>query len=66
MHGVDRYSGRVLDDIEHVKQSIKDILTTPIGTRVQLRAYGSRLFEYIDNLSSELRFIKHSIFSGPQ
>ncbi|GGG02955.1 MULTISPECIES: GPW/gp25 family protein [Cysteiniphilum] len=48
MHGVDRYSGRVLDDVEHVKQSIKDILTTPIGTRVQLRAYGSRLFEYID------------------
>ncbi|MCF6777599.1 GPW/gp25 family protein [Thiotrichales bacterium 19X7-9] len=48
MKGIDRFNGRVLDDIDHVKQSIEDILTTPIGSRVQLRTYGSRLFEYID------------------
>ena len=48
MQGVDRYSGCVIDDIAHVQQSIRDILTTPIGSRVMLRSYGSRLFDFID------------------
>ncbi|WP_116963093.1 GPW/gp25 family protein [Fastidiosibacter lacustris] len=48
MRGVDRFTGRAIDDIEHVQQSIRDILTTPIGTRVMLRNYGSRLFDFID------------------
>ncbi|RXJ66375.1 phage baseplate protein, partial [Veronia nyctiphanis] len=29
-------------------QSLADILTTPIGTRVMRRDYGSRLFELVD------------------
>ncbi len=29
-------------------QSIRDILTTPIGSRVMRRDYGSRLFDLID------------------
>ncbi len=32
----------------HIEQSIADILTTPIGSRVMRLAYGSRLFELID------------------
>ena len=48
MRGINRITGHAIDDITHVKQSIQDILTTPIGSRVQLRNYGSRLFEYID------------------
>lgn len=31
-----------------IKQSIKDILLTPLGSRVMLPGYGSRLFELID------------------
>jgi phage baseplate assembly protein W len=34
--------------MDHLKQSIRDILTTPLGTRVMRREYGSRLFELID------------------
>ena len=31
-----------------IEDSIKDILSTPIGARVMLPQYGSRLFELID------------------
>lgn len=31
-----------------VKESIKDILSTPLGARVMLPDYGSRLYELID------------------
>lgn len=43
----------LLSDIDHVKQSINDILTTPIGTRVMLREYGSNLPFYIDRLIND-------------
>lgn len=42
-------TGKPLEGIEHLKQSVRDILTTPIGSRVMRRDYGSRLFELIDN-----------------
>ncbi len=35
--------------LEHLRQSIVDILTTPIGTRVERRSYGSLLPELIDH-----------------
>lgn len=41
-------SGAALGGVDHLRQSIKDILTTPIGSRVMLREYGSRLYELID------------------
>lgn len=41
-------TGKALEGIEHLKQSIVDILTTPIGSRVMRRDYGSRLFELVD------------------
>ena len=34
-------SGRLLVGIEHLRQSVRDILTTRIGTRVMRRDYGS-------------------------
>ena len=34
--------------IADIKESIKDILLTPLGSRVMLPEYGSRLFELID------------------
>jgi uncharacterized protein len=46
--GMDRHTGRVSAGIDHIRQSILDILTTPIGTRVCSRAYGSDLPNRID------------------
>lgn len=48
MRGMDANTGKELEGIEHLKQSIIDILTTPIGSRIMRRNYGSRLFELVD------------------
>ena len=48
MIGMDRNTGKQLDGEAHIAQSITDILTTPIGTRVMREDYGSRLFELVD------------------
>ena len=41
-------TGKTISEIAHIKQSITNILTTPIGSRIMRRDYGSRLFERID------------------
>ncbi|WP_295038229.1 GPW/gp25 family protein [Sulfitobacter sp.] len=41
-------TGAPLDGIDHLRQSITDILTTPIGSRVMRRDYGSRLYDLVD------------------
>ena len=46
--GMNAETGRDLTGLDHLKQSISDILNTPIGSRVMRREYGSRLFELID------------------
>ncbi|ATO57131.1 GPW/gp25 family protein [Bartonella sp. 1-1C] len=46
--GMDRTTGKPLSGIDHLRQSILDILTTRIGTRVMRRDYGSRIAELID------------------
>lgn len=43
-----RYTGKGITDPEHLKQSIIDILTTRVGSRVGIREYGSRLPDRID------------------
>lgn len=48
MRGMDASTGKPLDGLDHLRQSIADILRTPIGSRVMNREYGSRLFELID------------------
>jgi phage baseplate assembly protein W len=40
--------GKEISEINHLKQSIANILTTPIGSRVMRRDYGSNLFNKID------------------
>ncbi|MCF6432908.1 GPW/gp25 family protein [Leisingera sp. MMG026] len=45
---MDRHTGRRLEDGAHLAQSILDILTTPKGTLVMLRDYGSDLPDVID------------------
>lgn len=48
MIGMDRRTGQPLSGIEHVRQSIEDILTTPLGSRRMRPEYGSDLRRYVD------------------
>ena len=48
MAGMSRTTGAALEGFDHLKQSIGDILSTPLGTRVHRRDYGSRLMGLVD------------------
>ena len=48
MQGMSNTDGTLLKGYDHLRQSITDILTTPKGSRVMRRTYGSRLFELVD------------------
>ncbi len=48
MTGVSRITARPIDLDNHLTQSITDILTTPKGSRVMRRDYGSALPDLID------------------
>lgn len=48
MNGTNANTGKLLGGLNHVKQSVEDILTTPLNTRVMRRDYGSALFDLID------------------
>src|SRR3546814_12586651 len=60
MIGVDRATGQRLDGNDHLAQSIGDILSTPIGTRVMRRDYGSMLTAPIGSASGRGRVV-HSV-----
>jgi phage baseplate assembly protein W len=45
---MNRHTGKAIEGVAHLRQSIGDILATPLGSRVMRRDYGSRLFELID------------------
>ena len=46
---MNRETGGAINDIDHIRQSIGDILTTRIGSRVMRREYGSLLPELVDH-----------------
>lgn len=48
MNGTNALDGTTLSGIDHLRQSIRDILTTPKGSRVMRREYGSNIFYLID------------------
>lgn len=48
MVGVNRNTGDALGGYQHLMQSIIDIMTTKIGTRVMRRDYGSEIPDLID------------------
>lgn len=57
---MDRTTGRAITELEHLRQSIGDILATPIGTRVMRRDYGSlvpALLDQPDNRTTEIRLM---------
>jgi len=39
--GMDRNTGKALSGEAHIRQSLRDIVTTPLASRVMRRAYGS-------------------------
>lgn len=47
--GMSRQNGLNIDQSEHILQSVRDILTTPIGSRVMRRDYGSLIPFLIDS-----------------
>lgn len=47
--GMHRHGGRLITEAEHIRQSVADILSTPLGTRVQREDYGSLIPELLDH-----------------
>ena len=54
MLGLNRTTGKALDGDSHVLQSVRDIITTPKGTRVMLREYGCEAPALVDRPINEL------------
>ena len=48
MNGMNRATGKPLTGLAHLEQSIADIITTPLNSRVMRRGYGCDLFRRID------------------
>lgn len=46
---MNRHTGGTITELEHIVQSIADILTTRLGSRTMRRDYGSQLVDLIDH-----------------
>lgn len=55
---ISRETGKLLTEIEHIKQSLADLISTPIGSRVMRRDYGTQLTNLIDQPTSEALYLK--------
>ncbi len=53
MRGISADTGKAIDGLDHLRQSIRDILTTPLGSRVMRRDYGSRLLRLVDRPTTQ-------------
>lgn len=64
MIGLSRKTGRAISGEDHLLQSLRDILTTPIGSRVMRRTYGSLIPFMIDQPAnaSTLMQLRASVF----
>lgn len=54
MLGMNSATGAQLSGTDHIVQSIRDIITTPVGSRVMLRNYGCKAPELVDRPVNEL------------
>lgn len=48
MIGMDRRTGQPVSGLAHLRQSIEDILSTPIGSRRMQPEYGSKIRRFVD------------------
>ncbi len=58
MNGMDRRTGKPLGGADHIRQSIEDVIGTPLGTRLGRRDYGSEVPELFDQPMNELGRIR--------
>ncbi|WP_426054715.1 GPW/gp25 family protein [Janthinobacterium sp. PSPC2-1] len=66
MMGMHAATGRSLTGLGHLRQSVTDILTTPMGSRIRRRRYGSEVPELIDqplNSATQLRIYAATAFA---
>ncbi|MGY6246204.1 GPW/gp25 family protein [Bosea thiooxidans] len=56
-NGIDRRTLKRISGWPHARQSIDVILTTPLGSRVMRRDFGSALFDLIDAKMSQRRVL---------
>lgn len=60
MQGMSRTSGKPLSSTDHIRQSVQDILSTPLLSRRMLPEYGSELPDLVDHpddKTTEIRII---------
>jgi Bacteriophage baseplate protein W len=62
--GMNRETGKYLDGYDHLKQSIADILTTPLLTRVFRRDYGSTATYLVDKPGEARTLLDFTISLG--
>lgn len=62
--GINAATGKALSGTDHLKQSIRDILTTRIGSRVMRREYGSRLPDLVDEPFGEALTLELAAATG--
>jgi uncharacterized protein len=66
MSGMDASTGQAIDEDAHIAQSIRTILSTPIGTRVKRRDFGSLVPDLIDhpaNGTNRLRLMAATVMA---
>lgn len=56
--GMSSETGMAISDLDHLHQSISDILLTPLGSRIQRREYGSLLPFLIDQPQNSATILK--------
>mgnify|MGYP000378988381 CR=1 FL=1 len=62
---MNRTTGAAISGLEHLRQSVGDILSTPIGSRVMLRDYGCDAPGMVDRPINELFDIElHAAIAG--
>lgn len=59
---MNRETGAVIDELDHIAQCMTDILTTRIGSRVMRREYGSLLPELVDHPFNDVTRLR--VYSG--
>lgn len=59
MTGLNKHTGTAVTSTDaHIRQAINDILTTPVGSRVMRRDYGSVLPDLIDQPLNEKTILR--------
>ncbi|QKN82186.1 GPW/gp25 family protein [Scandinavium goeteborgense] len=58
MQGMNQETGKPLSATDHIRQSVQDILSTPLGSRVMLPGYGSNLLRLVDHPADHVTAVR--------